>query len=198
MLDFTNKIDTDIFLFLNGLHHEWLDSFMLAISYNNYLIAGLIIFLMACGFKYYKKFFPLAFLFSLIAFGLSDSISTRVFKDGFERLRPCHNPALAEKVYLAAQNCGGGKFGFVSSHASNSFALAVFFWLLFRKKNRHFKWIFLYAGMVSYSRIYLARHYPADIVFGAILGILIACMVFKLYKLVSSIVLQKGTKGPTT
>ena len=121
-------------------------------------------------------------VFSLIAFGLSDSISSRIFKPGFERLRPCHQQQLEDKVHLAGQNCWGGKFGFVSSHASNTFAIATFFFFVFK-----FKWywlLFVHAGLVSYSRVYLAKHFPGDILFGALLGILIGYLSYKLLSLI--------------
>ncbi len=59
-----------------------------------------------------------------VAVTLADSITSRFFKPFFARLRPCHNPALAAQLYLP-DGCGG-QFGFLSSHAANGFALAVF------------------------------------------------------------------------
>jgi undecaprenyl-diphosphatase len=155
---------------------------MLALSYNYYLMFALIAILVVFGFYYYKKSFLLAFFFCLISFGLSDSISSKGFKDNFKRLRPCHQKALAPQVHLAGQKCGGGKYGFLSSHASNSFAIAMFFWLLFRKKSKWFALLFVHSSLVAYSRIYLARHFPMDIICGAILGILITYFVFSMYK----------------
>ena len=183
MIDFLNEIDTSLFLFLNSLHTPWLDFIMLKISYDKYLLFGIIIALSAYGFKHLKKWYLVAFIFCLVGFGLSDRVSSGLFKPHFERLRPCHNPKLADKVHLAGQNCWGGKFGFVSSHASNSFAIAMFFWLLFRKKNKWFYLMFIYAGLVSYSRIYLAKHYPGDILFGGLLGLSCGYIGYKAFTL---------------
>ena len=144
MLETLNNIDTSVFLFLNHLNLPFLDPFMLAISYNKVLMGVIIIGICLLGFKYFKKQFFMAFFFCLIAFGLSDSISTRIFKDNTKRLRPCHNPKLKDKVYLAGQKCWGGKYGFVSSHASNTFAISMFFWLLFRKRNKYIIGLFAY------------------------------------------------------
>lgn len=103
------------------------------------------------------------------------------FKDVFERLRPCHNPNIASLVHVV-DGCGG-KYGFVSSHASNSFALALFIGLLLRKHYKYFLPLMVFwAALVSYSRIYVGVHYPADILGGAILGSLIGIFVYWLMK----------------
>src|SRR3989339_121848 len=73
-----------------------------------------------------------------------------------------------------------GKYGFVSSHAANTFVLATFLLLLFRKR-----WTILllfWALLVSYSRVYLGVHYPSDVAVGALLGMLLAFIVFRFYR----------------
>lgn len=181
MLQALNSIDTTLFLYLNNsLHSAALDPIMLAVSYSKLIIMALVLLLFGLTIYHYKKKSWIIILGSLIAFGASDSISTKVFKDNFKRLRPCHNQQLASKVHLAGKNCGGGKFGFVSSHASNTFCLALFFFLFLRKKVKGLSLLFVYAGIVSYSRIYLARHYPADIFVGALLGLGCAYFIYKL------------------
>jgi undecaprenyl-diphosphatase len=182
MLNFLDKLDTSFFLYLNSLHNSRLDEVMLAVSYNKVLMASILLIVFSLAIFDLKKKSLVVILLSFIVFGLSDSISTRVFKDNFKRLRPCHNPTLEDKVYLAGQNCWGGKYGFVSSHASNSFAIAFFFWLILLKRRKVLFLFLLYAGLVSYSRIYLARHYPGDIFFGALLGMLISYGLYTLYK----------------
>ncbi len=79
----------------------------------------------------------------------------------------------------------GGKYGFVSSHAANTFAVAAFLTAALRN---NYKWIgivlYLWAFISSYSRIYLGFHYPADILCGAILGILVGLILWKVFQLV--------------
>lgn len=108
---------------------------------------------------------------------LSDKISVYFFKEVFMRLRPCHNPVIANLVHIVNNHCGG-QFGFVSSHATNTFALAVFVGLLLKQK---VSWLLpalvLWATIVSYSRIYLGVHYPGDVICGALLGTIIAKFV---------------------
>lgn len=182
LIDTINDIDTSLFLYINSGHNNWLDPIMLQLSYNYYLMLSLFLFLSFLGFKYFKKQYFIMAIFIIISFALSDSISTRLFKKNFKRLRPCHQEQLKSISYLAGKKCGGGKYGFLSSHASNSFAISMFFWMLFRKKSKIFSVLFFYSFMVSYSRVYLARHFPMDVICGAILGLSISYLLFVFYK----------------
>jgi len=102
---------------------------------------------------------------------LADQLSVHLFKNVFQRLRPSHEPELTGMVHLV-RDYRGGNWGFVSSHAANTFAIATFLSLIF--KNRKF-WIILFSWciIVSYTRIYLGVHYPGDIFGGALLGMVI-------------------------
>jgi undecaprenyl-diphosphatase len=133
--------------------------------------------------KFGKKAFVLLLFFGLLIF-IGDRASVELFKNVFERLRPSHNPMLNGLVHLVDGK--GGQYGFVSSHATNCFALAIFSILLLRSK---FKWILsvllFWAVLVSYSRVYVGVHYPADLLGGAILGTAVAFFVFWLLTLVN-------------
>ncbi|SDY66209.1 phosphatase PAP2 family protein [Hymenobacter psychrophilus] len=112
---------------------------------------------------------------------LADVISSRFFKPYFARLRPCHDPDLSAALNLA-HGCGG-QFGFLSSHAANAFALAVFMTLVLPRRYRVAKaLLFAWALVVSYSRMYLAAHYPTDVLAGALLGSLTAWGCAKAYQ----------------
>ena len=111
---------------------------------------------------------------------ISDQLSV-AFKNTVERLRPCHEPELEGLVHIVKDKCGGD-FGFVSSHASNHFSLAVFLSMLFFKKIKFFTFpILLWAAFISYSRIYLGVHYPGDVIFGAVLGAMTGLALGKTY-----------------
>jgi len=130
------------------------------------------------SFKFKWKFLIILPFVALLIF-FADQISVHFFKDVFLRLRPCHNPTIADLVHIVNNHCGG-QYGFVSSHAANTFALAVFVGLVLKK---HFKWmlcfLIIWAAIVSYSRIYLGVHYPGDILGGALLGALIGFVMWK-------------------
>ena len=129
--------------------------------------------------KKYKRGFWLIAVFIALAITLSDQISVQLFKNLFCRLRPCHEPLLDGLVHLVNGKCGG-QYGFVSSHAANSFNIAVFTSLLIRKRWYAIAMVF-WALIIGYSRIYLGVHYPGDVICGSLLGIIIGYSVYKLY-----------------
>ena len=164
--------DTDLFLFLNGLHADWLDSIMVFISRNAVSIVFYLAFMVLAMFKYGKKSLWILLGMAVVVL-LSDQMSAHVIKPWVQRPRPCHNPDISQLVHLPSGHCGG-TYGFVSSHAANCFACAVFFGRLLKPFVRWIKLpLYIWAVVVSYSRIYLGVHYPLDIACGTALGILI-------------------------
>ena len=174
------NIDKDLFLLINGAHNEVFDFIMWWISKPltwlplYILIAYLVI-------KKYKQKGIYIILFAGLLIALSDLSSVHLFKNVFQRLRPSHNPELQDFIHLV-NNKHGGKFGFVSSHAANMFAVATYVFLILKKHYKPFTIsLFLWAFIISYSRIYLGLHYPADVFFGALLGIVCGIITFYLY-----------------
>jgi len=132
-------------------------------------------------FKQLKWKGLLTLLFLILVVVIADQGSVHLFKNVFQRLRPCHNLQIADFVHTINGKCGG-KFGFVSSHATNTFAFATFSSFFF-KLQKYSYFIFFWAAFVSYSRIYLGVHFPGDILGGAILGYAIGLSLFKLYQI---------------
>ena len=178
-----SNIDTDLFLFLNGLHTSWLDKVMIAVT-QMWVWVPLYLLLIYWTVKQYGKRCWWIFLAVGIVVLCSDQLSAHVCKPLFQRLRPCYNADLQDLIYLP-KGMAGGRYGFVSSHAANTFAVAAFLTPALRK-DRNWMGIMLYfwAFISSYSRIYLGFHYPGDILCGALLGILIGLIFWKVFQLV--------------
>lgn len=176
-------IDQQLFLWLNGLHTEWLDAVMVAITamWPWIPLYGLLLYML---FKHYGKRGWWVLLAVAVVLLCSDQLSAHVCKPLFHRLRPCFNPELEGLVHLP-KGLPGGRYGFVSSHAANTFAVAAFLTAMMRK---HYRWIgwmlYSWAFISSYTRIYIGVHYPGDILGGAVLGVaigLLAGLILKYY-----------------
>ncbi len=169
------EIDKEVFLFLNGFHNNFWDTIMLMVTRKETWLPFyvVIIFYMVKNYKF-KSLLVLFFLALTIL--LSDQISV-FLKEVFQRLRPVHDPAISPLVHNVLRK--GGLYSFVSSHASNGFAIFIFTSRLF--KNPWYKFLILFwAILFSYSRIYSGVHYPLDILGGALVGWGIGELCFKM------------------
>lgn len=110
-------------------------------------------------------------VFFIVTVAIADMTGTRLFKYGFERIRPCNAPEMQENLRLLVP-CPSG-YGFISNHAANHFGMATFIFLSLR---RHIgRWAiaaFIWAGAIAYAQIYVGVHYPLDIIAGACWGLL--------------------------
>lgn len=179
MLDEINQLDTDLFLRLNGLYASWLDPIMILATERNTWIPFYALLIGWLAYRYRKQAIWMV-LTLIVAVAISDQTASALLKPITHRLRPCHVPAL-QKLIHPVMECGG-LYGFASSHAANTFALATGVWLLIGKQYAWAKWIFVWAAFVSYSRIYVAAHYPLDVLTGAGIGVLAATLCVTIFR----------------
>jgi undecaprenyl-diphosphatase len=167
--------DKKLLLFLNSFRASWLDPIVLIVT-ETFFWLPLYLFLLYVVIKTFRKESWIALLGITTTIVLTDRITSGFMKPFFQRLRPSREPSLEGLVQLAQSFSGevytGGLYGFASSHAANTFGTAMFFWLLFRKTKPWVIWLFPWAVVMTYTRIYLGVHYPGDILVGGLLGLL--------------------------
>lgn len=190
-MNFITNLDTELFLFLNGLHAAWLDPVMTFISGKITWLPFYLVLLFLV-IKNYKKQSILIIIGIILLIVCSDQISSSVFKPIFERPRPCHNEAIKNLVYLPTGHCGGA-YGFISSHACNCFALTVFITNILKSHYRKIGYVmYIWAGLVAYSRIYMGVHYPGDVLVGAAVGALLGFAIAKIYDTINQHIKSKN------
>lgn len=175
-LDSLVRIDSDLLLAINGLHSRFFDFFM-PVCTDKLVWIPLYLSLLYVLFR--NMSFKTA-MFCLVcialAAGLADVISSKALRFAVMRLRPSNLENELHNLVHIVDGYRGGRYGFPSSHAANTFSLAVFMVCLYRCRVISFFMVF-WALLNCYTRLYLGVHYPGDILAGAVLGTLLA-MVF--------------------
>jgi undecaprenyl-diphosphatase len=173
-INYLDTLDKQLFLFLNGLHCSLLDFVMWQVSQK---LIWVPLYLVLVWFiireRKWKSIATIVLLVVMIL--ISDQISDFI-KNAVLRPRPSHNPQFEGIIHIL-KDYRGGACGFVSSHAANTFALAIFTSMFFQRT-----WIsigiFIWAILVSYSRIYLGVHYPGDVMGGMLVGLASGIFIF--------------------
>ena len=180
MIDFLDSLDRSLILVINGCNSELMDQFMWFFSGPFIVIPIVLIILWTLYQSYSLKQSGWILLGIIITIAIADLSSVYLFKEVFMRYRPSHHIELSQHLHFYQFENGdfykGGKYGFVSSHAANYFALLVLVYGLIEQY-----WIKILLVLITliilYSRVYLGVHYVSDVICGAILGYLIAKVV---------------------
>ena len=190
MIETLKSLDDALLLSVNGANSAFFDTFFWLISSKWVWVP----FYLALAYALWRRIglrhtlLALAVIALLITF--ADQITSHVLRPIFERPRPTNpdNP-ISAGVHLV-NGYRGGRFGFPSCHAANTFALATFCALLFRR--RVLSLLLLgWAALVCYSRMYLGVHYLGDLLAGTVVGMLSAFLFYFAFCAVSKR-LEKG------
>lgn len=183
MLERMLPYEQDLFFLINGSHTSLMDYIM-------WLFSGSVVWVPIAIFilffliykKRWREWLPVLIAI-VILFVCCDQFSSGLMKPLFARPRPTHYPGIMEHVRIL-YDYTGGRYGFISGHATNAFGFAMFTVLLFRNKI-YSSVIFVWAVIMAYSRVYLGVHFISDVVAGAISGIIIGFIVYKLYAIIT-------------
>lgn len=194
MLDQLINLDKTIFLFFNAPHWEYWDHVMWVYT-GKFIWLPLILSFVFVFFKRNWKEALLVTLMMILVATLCDQFSSTLCKPFFSRFRPSQDPEFSPLVTIV-NGYRGGRFGFISGHAANSFGLFTFTALVFRNKLFTFTAL-LWAILTCYSRVYLGVHYPGDILAGAASGLFFGFLVYQLYVYIHRYLYEKH-KLPTS
>ncbi|MCM1169882.1 MAG: phosphatase PAP2 family protein [Bacteroides sp.] len=172
------QFDQRISLAVNQWHAPWADAFMHTVS-GTLTWVPLYLVLIGLMIYGYKRPAWILILGVILLVGAADWTSVHFFKNTVMRFRPSHEPLLEGLVRLPYGK--GGQYGFISSHASNCFAIAAYVTFALHRRFRIFRYgiLYVWAALVCYSRVYLARHYVGDVLCGALWGIFLAWVMWR-------------------
>lgn len=197
LFDILLQLDARVLLFINGMHNTYFDWFMSMFSSKLVWVPmyAAIFFVMVRNFDWKVTVICTISLTLVIVF--ADQVCATLIRPLVERMRPSNldNP-LSEMVHIV-NNHRGGRYGFPSCHSANTFALAFFVSMLYRRR-----WLttFLmsWALLTCYSRMYLGVHYPGDLLAGCVIGSIGAVFIYHIFKKVSGITYPRRFDGYLT
>ena len=197
MIDWLKEIDSSILLTINGWNSPLWDEIMWFLTGKLTWFPFYLFLLILVYRKTSIKTFILFVVIGASTIGFADYTANKGVKQTVKRYRPSHHKELQKELhfYKIAENneYRGGQYGFISGHATNSFAIALVFGLFLRRKYRYLFGILLFwAALVSYTRLYLGVHYPSDILGGMLYGSLIGCLGFKLFQKINLVYFSKS------
>ncbi|MBR1630883.1 MAG: phosphatase PAP2 family protein [Paludibacteraceae bacterium] len=187
MLETLKQIDYQLLLWINGHHTVALDGFMFGYSQKWVWLGLYIAMVVYCIWRWRLR--AVGVLLAIIAaVGISDFVASGIIKHLVCRLRPTHQPGVMEFVNVI-NDYRGGQYGFVSSHAANTISLTLLFALLSRDKLVTIA-LSVWCLLNVWSRMYLGVHYPGDIIGGFMVGSIVSCFCYAIYKRISSVRVQ--------
>jgi undecaprenyl-diphosphatase len=182
--------DQELLLKLNGSNSLFWDGFMwLSTNMLTWIpFAVVLLYVIFKNNKIKEALIIIALLGVVIA--LADQISSGICKPLFARFRPTQDPELMYQIDIV-NGYRGGTYGFISSHAANTFGVAVFLTLIFKSGSLAII-LFIWAILNAFSRIYLGVHYPGDILFGTLVGVGAGILIYIIYRKLQNTLLKQA------
>ena len=183
--------DQELLLKLNGSDSLFWDGFMwLSTNILTWIpFAVVLLYVIFKNNKIKEALVIIALLGVVIA--LADQISSGFCKPFFARFRPTQDPELMYQIDIV-NGYRGGIYGFISSHAANTFGVAVFLTLIFKSGSLAII-LFIWAILNAISRIYLGVHYPGDILFGTLVGVGAGILIYIIYRKLQQTLLKQAS-----
>lgn len=175
------EADSALFYLINKkLSYPSLDAVMMLLREAYTWVPLYLFFLLFFYFNCRKYLLPIIAL-SLLTFAITDFTSASIIKPFIHRLRPCHDPTLSFSVNNIA-GCGG-MYGMPSSHASNHFGLATFWFMVIKYTvGRRWFWLWGWAFIICYAQVYVGVHFPGDILIGVLFGTTVGYLASNLFR----------------
>ena len=178
MIEKIIDLDKDLFMYLNN-KESVTDFFWIFITNDIVIFLMLVSIISFILYKYDYKNFKCTLLLIILTFAATDLIHNHCFKEFFQRLRPCWDDAISCRILVEK----GGEYGFVSGHAANFFGIISMIFLRITHLKLWIKYsLIIWGFLICYSRIHVGKHYPLDVFFGAVLGVMLALFIYKLSK----------------
>lgn len=172
------KIDEFLTLALNGSHSLYIDGLAWTITQTvTWLPVGLLLLYVLIRNNDLRGV-CLAVAGIALCILLADQVASSLFKPLVARWRPSNDPYIMYTVDIV-NGYRGGRYGFFSSHAANTMAVATYVSLLVRFRPLTL-WLYSWALLNCWSRVYLGVHYMGDLAAGTLWGILVGWAVCKL------------------
>ena len=170
------ELDQELFLFLNNLGNPAWDDFwnILTNKWSSIPLYAFLIYLLYRSLGAKGAIITVILVAGMIT--ITDQLAN-VFKDGFQRPRPCRQEGVMEFARFIAVRCGS--YGYFSAHAASSAALTIYMGFILKPFYSKMLYVLVFwALMVAYSRIYVGVHYPGDVLTCMLLGSIIGWIFY--------------------